>query len=72
MKNVTPLNFTKQEHKSGLIFLNLAKARVSYDSHTMVYHINISEYKKLIPTIEKGIEKTEILCKDSACIFMIE
>lgn len=72
LKNVTPLNFTKQEHKAGLIFLNLAKARVSYDSHTMVYHVNISEYKKLIPTIEKGIEKTETFCKDAACIFMIE
>lgn len=49
------LEFEEQENQSGFIFVNLATARVSYDSFTLVYHIDLSNYKQLVPAFAKTV-----------------
>lgn len=57
-----PLKYTQNEHYTGLMFLELTKGRVSYDSYTMVYHMDISNYETITPYVEKCIESINKLC----------
>lgn len=70
---IEAFNFTEEEHNAGLIFINHGPARVTYDTHTMVYHTDISEYKNLTTTIEKAINDIEKFCKptDTTLKFLI-
>lgn len=49
--------FEEQLPKTGLTFIKLSDARVSYDSYTMLYHLDIGEYKNLSKTVEKFISR---------------
>lgn len=72
LETISSINFKPQEHKTGLIFVKLAKARVSYDSHTVVYHVDISEFKTISSSVERGIADVEKYCKDLTCGFIIQ
>lgn len=58
--------FTPQEHRTGLTFVNLSKARISYDTYTMLYYLEISEYKNLANLISEFIVKSEEYCNELA------
>lgn len=69
--NSDSLTFTPETHNSGLIFIKLSQARVSYDSYNMVYHIELSEYFKIRDIIEGSLTELTKLCKrvaESSCI----
>ena len=55
LKSGMGFHFEEHEYKSGFLFVNLAKARVSYDTYTMVYHIDITNLTKLGRDIEEAI-----------------
>lgn len=55
ISTMSGLEFEEQENQSGFIFVNLATARVSYDSFTLVYHIDLSNYKQLVPVFAKTV-----------------
>lgn len=44
---VTPMNFTAKEINSGLIFKQLSNVQVSYESFTLIYYTNLTEYLEL-------------------------
>lgn len=44
---VTSLNFTTREINSGLIFKHLSNVEVSYESFTLIYYTNLTEYLDL-------------------------
>lgn len=57
-------SFTEQEQKMGLSFIRLSNARISYDSYTMLYHLDILNYKQLTLTVEKFLMETSALCTE--------
>lgn len=65
---ITSLNITssliyeEREYNSGLIFVALSKARVSYDSYSLIYHVDISRLKNLTSTVATCIESINLLC----------
>lgn len=44
---ITPMNFTAREISSGLIFKQLSNVEISYESFTLVYYTNLTEYLDL-------------------------
>lgn len=63
---ITTFTFEHKEHKSGLIFLNQGKARISYDTHTVVYHVNISDFLDLSSHINNGINDIQKFTRELA------
>lgn len=55
ISTMSAFEFIEKENHNGLIFVNLAAARVSYDSFKLVYHINLTEYKRIVPALDKAI-----------------
>lgn len=53
--NNLSLDFVPQDQNTGLTFVKLAKAKISYDSYTIVYHLDISQYLNLTVMIERFI-----------------
>lgn len=51
-----PFEFDIQEQKAGLSFVKQSQARISYDTYTMLYHLDISEYKNLIKLVENFLK----------------
>lgn len=69
--NVKSLTFEKESQSSGLIFVKLSQARVSYDSYNTVYHIELEEYFKIRSNIDKHVETLIGLCSkinETGCI----
>lgn len=64
LRVISSLNFNEKEYKTGLVFVELGKGRVSYDSYTMLLHINISPYKELTTHTEKCIQEIDKVCWD--------
>lgn len=65
-----------QNSTTGLTFVKLAKARISYDTYTILYHIDISQYKSLTTIIENFVKDADEECSrlktSENCKIMIE
>lgn len=58
------INFQPQNNNAGISFIELAKARISYDSYTILYHIDVTQYKNLTLTVKNFIDENQNLCKE--------
>lgn len=56
------VQFEPRDTDTGLIFTELFKAHVSYDTFKLTYVINISDFTKLTKRIGTANEKTQELC----------
>lgn len=70
-------DYQEQEHKSGLIFVLLDQARTSFDTYTIVYHIDIGTYRKLTDNVNTCIDNIGKLCqrtpeKEQSCFLTIK
>lgn len=54
-----PFNFEEQDQRVGLTFIRLSQARISYDSYTILYHLDITRYKALTQLVEQYIEQAD-------------
>lgn len=59
---VTAFEFSQKSENAGIIFTKIGRARVSYDSFTLVYHINLNGYLEMTKMVEKCIDELERLC----------
>lgn len=70
------LNYEIKNQNTGLTFVKLARARISYDSYTILYYIDISEYKNLTLTIENFLIQATHECDrletSKTCKMLIE
>lgn len=57
--NINPLNFETRDQQTGLTFVKLAKSRISYDTYTILYHIDITQYKNLTIIVENFLNEAE-------------
>lgn len=46
------LDFEPKDLKAGLTFVKLSKARISYDTYTILYYVDISQYKNITKSVE--------------------
>lgn len=46
------LDFKEHKHKNGLLFMDISRARISYDSYTLVYHFELDKYLNIINIIQ--------------------
>lgn len=46
------LDFTPQKHRNGLIFTGLSKARISYDSYTLLYHFDLTSFFDMVNLVK--------------------
>lgn len=44
---VLAFDFTEKNEKSGIIFTRIGEARVSYDSFTLLYHLDMENLLKM-------------------------
>lgn len=56
---ISPLNFEARDQQTGLTFVKLAKSRISYDTYTILYHFDISQYKNLTTIIKNFLNEAE-------------
>lgn len=56
---INPLNFEERDQQTGLTFVKLAKSRISYDTYTILYHFDISQYKNLTTIIRNFLNEAE-------------
>lgn len=57
------LDYEQRDQKTGLTFVKLAKAKISYDTYTILYYVDISEYRNLTLTIEKFLLQADKECE---------
>lgn len=57
------LNFEPLDQKAGITFVKLSKARISYDTYTILYHIDISQYKNITKTIDIYLNHANMECE---------
>lgn len=57
------LKFDPMNQKTGLTFVELSKARISYDTYTILYYVDIEQYKNITKTIEEFIAYANVECK---------
>lgn len=57
-----PLDFKEKSIKTGLIFKKTDVARVSYDTYTIVYHVDIGHYLEITTKLEDCVKILEELC----------
>lgn len=70
MSTKAQMIFEEKNTTTGLIFAELFKAHVSYDSFKLTYYIDLKSFSTLESRIGKVIDSTHILCKrtqNSAC-----
>lgn len=61
IKNIETFEFTPREIKSGIIFRELSSAKVSYDSFSLIYHTNLTDYfgmRNQIKTCMENLDNT--------------
>lgn len=61
--SIDTLKYSPNEHNTGLMFLELTKARVSYDSYTMVYYMDLSNYEDITSHVVHCIKNMKRLCE---------
>lgn len=67
---ISTLDFKEHTDNSGLIFETLSKARVSYDSYTVLYHINIPNLREERIRMEIFLSQIQSVCvkiHDDSC-----
>lgn len=73
---VGSLNFTEEKSShSGLVFVKITDAKISYDTYTMVYHIDLTHYYKINKMVQNYINIAEKDCSElnnSTCNVIIE
>lgn len=60
---VHTLAFNEEETTSGLIFTKLANAKISYDTYTIVYHIDLEKFFDIKERVEDSMNTFEQYCK---------
>lgn len=65
LNGTTAMEFEKKEYKSGLIFREKSKARISYDSFTILYHANVTDYFGIKNEVSKCIDHMIKICEIS-------
>lgn len=62
-KPSTSINFEPRDYRAGLIFKQISKARVSYESFSIVYHADLMEFFTIKHEIENCLQFLTNLCK---------
>lgn len=73
--SITALNFTEKSESTGVVFVKLNRDRVSYDTFTITYHIEIDRFLQLTNKVKECIDKLEQLCgwiKPSNCHLIVK
>lgn len=68
------LKFEPMDQKTGLTFVKLSSARISYDTYTILYYIDIDQYKNKTKMVENFTTKSKHECKrltSSTCDIML-
>lgn len=58
----TSLNYEERDISTGVIFVRQDPTRVSYSSYTMVYHMDLTEFKNMTNMVLDLITRTNELC----------
>lgn len=73
---ITPLTFVEEKSdQSGLLFIKISDAKISYGTFTLVYHIELSDYFSLSKSIVEYIEAIDTSCMqqvNSTCGVVIQ
>lgn len=73
---VGSLDFSREKSgHSGLIFVKVTDAKISYDSYTMVYHIDLNYYLEIKNMIKNYLNQSDIYCSElhnSTCYVIID
>lgn len=56
------LNFEPLDTKTGLTFIKRSMARISYDTYTILYYIDITQYKNITKIVETFLNQTNVEC----------
>lgn len=70
------LKYTEENSgHSGLVFVKLSDAKISYDTFTVIYHIDLKHYFKIIGILKNYINNAETACSqltNNTCSLIIE
>lgn len=72
---ITAYEFSEKSENTGIIFTKTSRARVSYNSFTLVYHIDLNGYLQMTEMVAKCINELERLCNyldESNCMLIID
>lgn len=62
----TAIDFEERDYKAGLIFKQISKARVSYESFSIIYHANLAEFFDIKDELGKCLILLKRLCYHEA------
>lgn len=71
----TAFEFAEKSENTGMIFIKMNQARVSYDTFTLLYDIDLSGYLQMTEMVAKCINELERLCThlhESNCMLAID
>lgn len=54
--------FVEKTEKAGIVFIKMQKARVSYDSYTLLYNFDIGNYLDMTEKVNECMNGLEKLC----------
>lgn len=72
---VIAFEFTEKTEKSGIVFIKIQKGRVSYDTYTLLYHFDLSNYLDMTKKINECMNGLEKLCnwiQNSNCKLILQ
>lgn len=55
-------DFTEKTEKSGIVFVKMSEARVTYDSYTLLYHFDIGNYLDMTEKLSDCMNGLKKLC----------
>lgn len=58
------LDFVPQDQNTGLSFVKLGNARVAYDSYTILYHFDLTQYFNLTKHVEDMSHILKVRCRE--------
>lgn len=72
---VIAFEFTEKTENSGIVFIKIQKARVSYDTYTLLYHFDLTNYLDMTKKINECMHGLEKMCswiKHSNCELILQ
>lgn len=60
---ISAMEFEKRNNQSGLVFKEISKTKISYDSFVLVYHVNLTDYFEIENKIIHCIGELGKICK---------
>lgn len=76
LSSINTLNYTKiKSGHSGLVFVKISDAKISYDTYTILYYIDLITYFKISQEIEEYTNTAEKNCNklnSTTCIIVID